>query len=90
MRAHTRILEAVMRARADDGGKRRTCARTVGHPVNRRNWLKTASGLVVGSPSTGCRSQADRQQVWPAATPARRSEGVDSFLSIHTDGSVTV
>jgi CO/xanthine dehydrogenase Mo-binding subunit len=59
--------------------------------VNRRNWLKTASGLVVGFTFNGL-PVSGRQAAGLAGGDARPVDPkeVDSFLSIHTDGSVTV
>ena len=61
--------------------------------MNRRDWLKTAGGLVVGFTFSGLPAFGEQ-----TAPPARsRSDGrpldpkeVDSFLSINPDGSVTV
>jgi nicotinate dehydrogenase subunit B len=61
--------------------------------MNRRDWLKTAGGLVVGFTFSGV--SAFGGQAGPAAPlgddgRSLDPKDVDSFLSIHPDGSVTV
>jgi CO/xanthine dehydrogenase Mo-binding subunit len=59
------------------------------HDLNRRDWLKTAGGLVVGFTLGGLPAFAEQA----ASTSDGRSldpRDVDSFLSISPDGSVTV
>ena len=61
--------------------------------MNRRDWLKTAGGLVVGFTFGGV--PAFGGQAVPAGPPGNDGrpldpKEVDSFLSIHPDGSVTV
>ena len=59
------------------------------HDMNRRDWLKTASGLVVGFTLGGLPGFAQQA---PSAADGRSLDPreVDSFLSIAPDGSVTV
>ena len=61
--------------------------------MNRRDWLKTAGGLVVGFTFSGL--PAFGEQAAPAGPLANDGrtldpKEVDSFLSIHPDGSVTI
>ena len=61
--------------------------------MNRRAWIKTAGGLVVGFTVGGVPAFAG--QAVPAAASGNDGrpldpKEVDSFLSIHPDGSVTV
>ena len=61
--------------------------------MNRRDWIKTAGGLVVGFTVGGVPALAG--QAVPAAATGNDGrpldpKEVDSFLSIHPDGSVTV
>ena len=65
------------------------------HGMNRRDWLKSAGGLVVSFAFSGVPVASKRGQ--QAATTSFASDGrpldpreVDSFLSIKRDGSVTV
>jgi nicotinate dehydrogenase subunit B len=59
------------------------------HDMDRRDWLKTASGLVVGFTLGGLPALAAQE---PAIAGGRSLDprDVDSFLSIHADGTVTV
>ena len=59
------------------------------HDMNRRDWLKTASGLVVGFTLGGLPASAAQE---PAIAGGRSLDprDADSFLSINTDGTVTV
>ncbi len=67
--------------------------RALSNDINRRDWMKTAGGLVVGFTFSGLAALGE--QVAPASPLS--SDGrpldpreVDSFLAINADGSVTV
>ncbi|MEO8225429.1 MAG: molybdopterin cofactor-binding domain-containing protein, partial [Gammaproteobacteria bacterium] len=71
-------------------GKRLGRTRASSHPMNRRDWLKTAGGLVIGFTCSGVTPSGE--QAGPLAADGRPLDPkeVDSFLSIYADGSVTV
>ncbi|HMF61334.1 MAG TPA: molybdopterin cofactor-binding domain-containing protein, partial [Vicinamibacterales bacterium] len=61
--------------------------------MNRRDWLKTAGGLVVGFTFSGVPALGGQAvPAGPLGNDGRPLDPkeVDSFLSIHPDGSVTV
>ena len=60
--------------------------------MNRRDWLKTATGLVVGFTFSGLPAFGEQAAPGPLASDGRTLDPkeVDSALSINPDGSVTI
>jgi nicotinate dehydrogenase subunit B len=60
--------------------------------INRRDWLKTATGLVVGFTFSGLPAFGEQAAPGPLASDGRTLDPkeVDSALSINPDGSVTI
>jgi CO/xanthine dehydrogenase Mo-binding subunit len=65
---------------------------TLRNVMNRRDWLKTAGGLVVGFSLGGLSTFGEQAPAIPLSSDGRTLDprDVDSFLSINADGTVTV